>query len=59
MATVPDANHRIIRITVDNPSAVCYQRDVEREIEVAIYDLVEVNTFRPDSVFFGGALRGS
>jgi uncharacterized protein (UPF0262 family) len=54
----PDADHRIVRIAVDNPSVVRYQRDAEREIEVAIYDLVESNTFCPDPAFFGGAPRG-
>ncbi len=53
-----DASHRIIRITVDNPSIVRYQRDAEREIDVAIYDLVETNSFRPDPAFFGGAPHG-
>ncbi len=53
-----DTNHRIVRIAIDNPSVVRYQRDVEREIEVAIYDLVEANTFRPDPAFFEGTPRG-
>jgi uncharacterized protein (UPF0262 family) len=55
---VADASHRIVCVTIDNPSVVRYQRDVEREIDVAIYDLVEANTFRPDPAFFGGAPRG-
>jgi uncharacterized protein (UPF0262 family) len=55
---VADASHRIVRVVIDNPSVVRYQRDVEREIEVAIYDLVETNNFRPDPAFFGGAPRG-
>ena len=53
-----DTNHRIIRVTIDNPSIVRYQPDIEREIEVAIYDLVESNRFQPDPAFFGGAPRG-
>jgi len=55
---VSDSNHRIIRVAIDNPSVVRYQADVEREIEVAIYDLVDSNTFEPDPVFFGGTPRG-
>ena len=53
-----DSNHRIIRVAIDNPSVVRYQADVEREIEVAIYDLVDTNTFVPDPAFFGGTPRG-
>ncbi len=55
---MPDTNHRIVRVTIDNPSIVRYQPDVEREIEVAIYDLVEANSFQPDAAFFGGEPRG-
>jgi len=55
---VSDTNHRIVRVAIDNPSVVRYQPDVEREIDVAIYDLVETNSFRPDPTFFGGAPRG-
>jgi len=55
---VSDSNHRIIRVAIDNPSVVRYQADVEREIEVAIYDLVDTNTFVPDPAFFGGTPRG-
>ncbi|MCZ6840733.1 MAG: UPF0262 family protein [Alphaproteobacteria bacterium] len=53
-----DSNHRIIRVAIDNPSVVRYQADVEREIEVAIYDLVDSNTFEPNPAFFGGTPRG-
>ncbi len=53
-----DTNHRIVRVAIDNPSVIRYQPDVEREIEVAIYDLVETNVFQPDPGFFGGAPRG-
>ena len=53
-----DSNHRIIRVAIDNPSVVRYQADVEREIEVAIYDLVDTNTFKPDPAFFDGTPRG-
>lgn len=53
-----DANHRIARVTIDNPGVVRYRSAVEREIEVAIYDLVETNTFHPDPASFGGTPRG-
>ena len=53
-----DTNHRIVRIAIDNPSVVRYQPDVEREIEVAIFDLVETNTFVPDADFLGGTPQG-
>jgi uncharacterized protein (UPF0262 family) len=55
---VSNPNHRIVRVAIDNPSVVRYQPVVEREIEVAIYDLVETNSFRPDPAFFGGAPDG-
>lgn len=54
----PDNNHRIVRVAIDNPGVVRYQPDVEREIEVAIYDLVEANVFRPVPTFFGGTPSG-
>ncbi len=53
-----DTNHRIVRVAIDNPSVVRYQPTVEREIDVAIYDLVEANSFRPDPAHFGGAPEG-
>ena len=53
-----DTNHRIVRIAIDNPGVVRYQPAVEREIEVAIYDLVETNIFRPDPAHFGALPRG-
>ena len=53
-----DSDHRIVRITIDNPSVIRYQPDVEREIEVAVYDLVEDNSFRPLPEHFGTAPRG-
>ena len=56
----PSSNndHRIVRVAIDNPSIVRYQPDVEREIAVAIYDLVEANIFQPDADFFGGEPQG-
>jgi uncharacterized protein (UPF0262 family) len=53
-----DNHHRLVNVTIDNPSIVRYHPDVEREIDVAIYDLVETNVFEPDPAFFGGAPHG-
>lgn len=53
-----DTNHRIVRLAIDNPSVVRYQPDVEREIDVAIFDLIEANQFRPEAEFFGHAPQG-
>ena len=50
--------HRIARVEIDNPGVVRYHPDVEREIEVAIYDLVESNVFAPDAGHFGPAPDG-
>jgi len=55
---VSDTNQRIARLAIDNPSVVRYQPNVEREINVAIYALVEANQFRPDAAFFGGEPDG-
>ena len=48
-----ESENRIARIEIDNPGVVRYHPDVEREIEVAIYDLVETNVFAPDAAHFG------
>jgi uncharacterized protein (UPF0262 family) len=50
-----DARNRIARVEIDNPGVVRYHPDVEREIQVAIYDLVESNEFAPDAAHFGAA----
>lgn len=47
-----DDPNRIARVEIDNPGVVRYHPDVEREIEVAIYDLVEANAFAPDPAHF-------
>ena len=49
---------RIARVEIDNPGVVRYHPDVEREIEVAIYDLVESNMFAPDAAHFGTVPEG-
>ena len=48
-----ESENRIARVEIDNPGVVRYHPDVEREIEVAIYDLVEANVFAPDEAHFG------
>ncbi|MEP4887663.1 MAG: UPF0262 family protein, partial [Alphaproteobacteria bacterium] len=53
-----DTGHRIARVEIDNPGVVRYHPDVEREIEVAIYDLVEANLFAPDAAHFGAVPDG-
>ena len=47
-----ESENRIARVEIDNPGIVRYHPDVEREIEVAIYDLVESNVFAPDVTHF-------
>lgn len=51
-------DNRIARVEIDNPGVVRYHPDVEREIEVAIYDLVEANVFAPDGAHFGAVPAG-
>ena len=41
------ADHRISRITLDDATILWRNADVEQERRVAIYDLIEENTFRP------------
>ena len=53
-----EAGDRISRVEIDNPGVVRYHPDVEREIAVAIYDLVEENEFRPERAHFGHAGEG-
>lgn len=53
-----ESENRIARVEIDNPGVVRFHPDVEREIEVAIYDLVEANVFVPDHAYFGDAAAG-
>lgn len=50
--------NRIAHVEIDNPGVVRYHPDVEREIEVAIYDLVESNVFAPEADHFGKSPDG-
>jgi uncharacterized protein (UPF0262 family) len=53
-----DDSQRIARIDIESPGVVRFHPDVEREIQVAVFDLVEENTFRPETDYFGGAPAG-
>ncbi|MBO22365.1 MAG: hypothetical protein CMM26_08360 [Rhodospirillaceae bacterium] len=53
-----EIGHRIARVEIDNPSVVRYHPDVEREIQVAIYDLIESNDFVPEPAHFGDVPAG-
>lgn len=46
-ATQPLGNHRISHIDLDEETILWRNADVEQERRVAIYDLVEENTFKP------------
>lgn len=56
MMSKPDA--WIARVEIDNPGVVRYHPDVERELQVAIYDLIGENSFQPDATHFGNAQTG-
>lgn len=47
-----DDSQRIVRIDFENPGVVRFHPDVEREIQVAVFDIVQENLFRPDPGFF-------
>jgi uncharacterized protein (UPF0262 family) len=51
-------NSRIAHVEIDNPRVVRYHPDVEREIQVAIYDLTDANVFAPDREHFKTARTG-
>ncbi len=53
-----ELDNKIARIEIDNPGVVRFHPDVEREIEVAIYDLIEANVFAPDKAYFGDVSGG-
>ncbi len=53
-----ETGNRIARVEIENPGVVRYHPDVEREIQVAIYDLVETNLFAPVPEHFGSAAVG-
>jgi len=42
-----DATYRLAAITLDEASVVRRNRQIEQEREIAIYDLIESNSFRP------------
>lgn len=51
-------SQRIARVEIDNPGVVRYHPDVERELQVAIYDLADENSFQPDPAHFGTDVAG-
>lgn len=51
-------SNRIARVEINNPGVVRYHPDVEREIQVAIFDLTDENTFAPDVTHFTDAGPG-
>jgi len=46
-ANSPKASHRISHISLDEATILWRNADVEQERRVAIYDLIEENTFKP------------
>lgn len=52
------ANNRIARIEIDSPGVARYHPDVERELQVAIYDLIAQSSFQPDVTHFGNSWSG-
>ena len=46
-STAPTGKHRIAEIALDDETILWRNADVEQERRVAIYDLIEENTFRP------------
>lgn len=47
------SDHRIVGITLDDRTVVRRSPEVEHELNVAIYDILERNLFRPDGDFQG------
>lgn len=55
-ATTPDermADHRIAGITLDDKTVVRRSPEVEHELNVAVYDILESNRFVPEGEFAG------
>ncbi|NVD44821.1 UPF0262 family protein [Qipengyuania atrilutea] len=46
-ASSTDADHRIAHVTLDEETIIWRNADIEQERRVAIFDLIEENTFRP------------
>jgi len=47
------ADHRIVDITLDDRTVVRRSPEVEHELNVAVYDILERNQFRPSGEFVG------
>lgn len=46
-STPPESDHRIARIALDEATILWRSADVEQERRIAIYDLIEENSFKP------------
>ena len=55
--TSSDKNHRLIEITLDETSISRATPDVEHERAVAIFDLIEENSFSPAGGEHGGPFK--
>jgi uncharacterized protein (UPF0262 family) len=49
----PIASHRLQSVEIDDASLAAASRDVEHERQVAIFDLLEDNSFRPEGAEHG------
>ena len=47
------SDHRIVGITLDDRTVIRRSPEVEHELNVAIYDILERNLFRPEGCFEG------
>jgi uncharacterized protein (UPF0262 family) len=52
---VSAGDHRIVAVTLDERTVLWRNADVEQERRVAIFDLLEGNSFRPLGEVFEGA----
>jgi uncharacterized protein (UPF0262 family) len=55
---ISETSNRIVRVEIDSPGVVRYHPNVEREIQAAIYDLIDENNFIPDVAHFESAVAG-
>jgi uncharacterized protein (UPF0262 family) len=52
-----DADHRIVAIALDERTVIWRNADVEQERRVAIFDILEGNSFRPTEIAGSGPWR--
>ena len=48
-----DSPNRIVHLSLDDPALIARNRDVEHERRVAIFDLLEENSFSPKDCVSG------